>query len=356
MTVRDKGKGSAGPVAEPTIATGFPKALLVYAVSRGADRQTLLERAGLASKDLAEPDARVRLAQYLALFEAAIILCQDPALALKFGEAVRMQDISIVGLICEVAETTADVGRQLNRYARLVVDEGRPADMVRTTMSPQGLWMEVVSEAYGDSRLMIEAELTRLVCNTRATYGSMPAFQAMRFPRAAHFTHAEPLYRADYERIFDCQLVFGSDRNALLLDPAFGLLKQPPRDGFVFSMLSERADGLLKALEAASSVRARVESLLMPLLHTGEAGMDAIAARMGLSRRTLLRKLRAEGVSFETVLDELRFKLARHYLSDGKVSANETAYLVGFSEPAAFSRAFKRWTGTTPGAFRGGGS
>ncbi len=74
----------------------------------------------------------------------------------------------------------------------------------------------------------------------------------------------------------------------------------------------------------------------------------AIAGKLGLSRQTLFRRLRAEGVTFERVLDELRHTLALHYLQGQKVSVNETAYLVGFSDPAAFSRAFKRWTGSRP--------
>ena len=90
----------------------------------------------------------------------------------------------------------------------------------------------------------------------------------------------------------------------------------------------------------------------MPILHTGDASMDIIASRMGLSRQTLFRKLKAEGVTFEKVLDELRHKLALDYLNGKKVSVNETAYLVGFSESAAFSRAFKRWTGSSPRAMR----
>ncbi len=96
----------------------------------------------------------------------------------------------------------------------------------------------------------------------------------------------------------------------------------------------------------------RVESLLMPVLHAGEASMDLIAGRMGLSRPTLFRRLKAEGTTFGRVLEELRHRLALDYLSDGKVSVNETAYLVGFSDPAAFSRAFKRWTGRSPRTVR----
>ena len=88
------------------------------------------------------------------------------------------------------------------------------------------------------------------------------------------------------------------------------------------------------------------------MLHTGNTSMDAIASKLGLGRQTLFRKLKAEGTTFEKVLDELRHQMALNYLGGKKVSVNETAYLVGFSEPAAFSRAFKRWTGTAPREFR----
>jgi AraC-like DNA-binding protein len=112
--------------------------------------------------------------------------------------------------------------------------------------------------------------------------------------------------------------------------------------------LSERADALLKELENSRTARGKVESLLIPMLHTGEISMDAIASKMGVSRQTLYRNLKDEGVTFEQVLDEIRHKLALEYLRGKKVSVNETAYLVGFSDPAAFSRAFKRWTGISP--------
>jgi AraC-like DNA-binding protein len=77
--------------------------------------------------------------------------------------------------------------------------------------------------------------------------------------------------------------------------------------------------------------------------------MDTMAGKLGLSHPSLYRALKAEGVTFETVLDDLRHRMALHYLAGEKVSVNETAYLVGFSDPTAFSRAFKRWTGRSPG-------
>jgi AraC-like DNA-binding protein len=340
-------------VPEPTIAAGYPKGFLEFAVARGADREALLKSAGLAEADLAQQDNRVPLSRYVTLIRAAIAQLNEPAIALQFGEAVRMQDISIVGLICEAAETPAEVGTQLNRYARLVVDEspGRPREMVRSVVDKDGIWMEAAPGFFQDA-LITEAEFARLVWNTRTMFADDPLFQSMPFPKAVRFRHEGPNFRTEYDRIFGVPVVFGSDRDGILLDARFPLLKQPPTNRYVFGVLSERAEALLKELEATKTVRARVESQLMPMLHTGEATMDRIAARLGLSRRTLLRKLSAEGTTFEKVLDELRHRLAVEFLAARKVSINEAAYLVGFSDPAAFSRAFKRWTGSSPRAAR----
>jgi AraC-like DNA-binding protein len=81
----------------------------------------------------------------------------------------------------------------------------------------------------------------------------------------------------------------------------------------------------------------------------GEARIEMIAAKLGLSRQTLFRRLKAEGVTFERVLDELRHRRALYYLKSKKLPVTKTAYLLGFSDAAAFSRAFKRWTGVSPG-------
>jgi AraC-like DNA-binding protein len=340
-------------VDKATVSAGYPNAFLDFAVARGADRAALLTRADLKPSDLAQQDNRVPLAGYLALIKAAIALLDEPALALQFGEAVRMQQISIVGLICEAAETTAEVHRQLNRYARLVIDsaETEPLDLIRAVRDAQGAWMEITGAVFKDNPHMIEAEFARLVCNTRVTFAASPEFQAMQFPRAVHFRHAEPSYRAEYERIFRAPVVFGSGRNALLLDERFSSLRQPSTNRYVFGVLSKHAQTLLDELETLHSTTAAVERLLLPVLHTGDASIARVATGMKLSRRTLQRKLGAEGTTFEKVLDALRRQMALHYLGGRKVTAKETAYLVGFSDPTAFARAFKRWTGTSPGSF-----
>src|SRR6266404_5688094 len=338
----------------PTIAAGYPKALLDFAVSRGADRQMLIERSHIHPDDFNDQDNRIPLANYMALLTAGIELCNEPALSLLFGEAVKLQDISLVGLIGVAFDDVESVRRQVNRYAPLTLDadDGGTADAVEFVRENGDVWMKFTSEIYKANPLLAESGFARNVCGTRALRASlsasMPSLANLQFPKAIRFTHTEPSYRAEYDRIFAVPLFFGSHMNALLIDEAILNMKLPRTNPYLSEIMSARAEELLKTLESSKTTRGRVENLLIPVLHTGEASMDMIAGKLGVSRQTLFRKLKAEGVTFEQVMDELRHRLALHYLSGRKVSVHETAYLVGFSEPGAFSRAFKRWTGSSP--------
>lgn len=147
-------------------------------------------------------------------------------------------------------------------------------------------------------------------------------------------------------------MIFDSDWNALRLDPSIATWRVAQQPRYFFDIFAQRARALLLDLEASKTTRGRVEAVLMPMLHTGEIGADRVAAALGYSRQTLFRKLRRENTTYARVLDDLRHRLALHYLLDKRTSVGETAYLVGFSDAPAFSRAFKRWTGRAPSDLR----
>ncbi len=335
----------------PTVAAGFARALLDLAVEMGANRQVLAERSGIDIEDLEDQDNRIGLSNYMALMRAGKELANEPALALHFGEAYDAAELSIVGLMAYGCETAADAFAQLGRYSRLMTD----VELVGEAGSRHLLTREEGRICLVDTRKdpnafpeLTETGFARLVSTGRRMPGEMA------FLREVHVTHPAPAYRAEYDRIFQVPVVFESDRNALVLsdDDSWLTQKIARQSRYVFGVLNQRAEALLEELETSTSTRGRVESLLMPILHTGDAKMDRIAEQMGLSRPTLFRKLRAEGVTFERILDEFRHRMALSYLDGRTVSVNETAFLVGFSEAASFSRAFKRWTGLSPRAMQ----
>lgn len=337
---------------EPTIAAGFVKAFLDFAVSRGADRRELTDHAQIRAHEIAQPDNRVPFASYMTLMGSAIDMCDEPALALHFGESVRLQDISILGLVghCETAEQARE---HANRFGRLAVDDGNREGSHRVEFVRDGenVWLNFTGRLYREYPRFTESSLARAVCDGRA-FAVMHPDKPWPTPKAVSFTHDEPGYRVEYERIFRMPLHFGSDMNAILFGNEILSARVAPPNEIVSRLVKQQAETLLTDLDKTSSTRAEVETLLLPMLRTGEAGIQVVARKLGVSRQTLFRKLKEEGVTFERVLDELRHQMAVNYLMTQKMSVNETAYLLGFSDPAAFSRAFKRWTGSSPRAMR----
>ena len=115
------------------------------------------------------------------------------------------------------------------------------------------------------------------------------------------------------------------------------------------AFLGEIARGIeSRAKPKRSPLQEDVERRVEPLLETGEVRIDRIARELGLSRQTLYRRLKAEGVTFEEIVDRLRHRLALRFVREQGMSVKESAWRLGFSDPAAFSRAFKRWTGSSP--------
>jgi AraC-like DNA-binding protein len=334
-------------LAEPTVAAGLARGLIEFAARKGAAAGELVERSGIEPREVDDQDGRVPMGKYVALMRAAKAMTGDPALALHYGNEVDMAELSVVGLLVHASETFGEVLAQLNRYGRLLVEvDTGGADRFQLERVAGKLWIVDARPDADDFPELTEATFARFVGRTRQ-FG-MPGFVT-----EVHVTHAAPPHADEYERVFGAPTRFRSGRNAMRIDESWLSHRVQRQPRYVFGILGGHAERLLRELEGSKSVRGRVEALLMPILHTGETGMARIAAGMGWSGDTLYRKLKAEGVTFEEVLDELRHKLATQYLSGRKVSVNEAAYLVGFSDPSAFSRAFKRWTGISPKAMRG---
>lgn len=332
---------------EESVSSGFVLGLLGYAVSRGADRCALLTASEIDPSLLTDRDARLPYARYVALMQAAKAATSDPALALNFGQAVDVAEISVVGLIGKASETMLEAFEQLNRYVRLIIDvrlQGKDRFALRRDTS--GLWFTDLRASPNTFPELTESAFSHVVAGPRRL--GMP-----NWVKEVRVTHPKPAHAADYERTFRAPVLFGGDRNAMRMDESVVSYPVGQLPRYAFGVLTDHADALISALDASGTARGRVESLLMSVLHKGEANMDAIAAKLGFSRQSLYRSLKSEGATFEQVLDELRHRMALDYLAAKRVSVNETAYLVGFSDPASFSRAFKRWTGKSPSEYRG---
>lgn len=334
-------------MVQPTVSAGIVSGLLDFASGRGVDRTALAEGADLSSLDLEDPDNRLPLSRYVCLMRLAKSMTADPALILRFYEEVGMSNLSIVGLIMEASATMGDAFLQLQRYGRLAAEIGDVADGPRFVLVNKRGRLFMVDRRLHPNAIpeLTESAFVSLVCGPRR-------FLTQPHVLSVCVTHPKPAYAGEYQRVFRCPVHFGADWNAMELHPQITEWKVAQAPRYVFGILAKHADRLLAELEASKSLHSRVEALLLPILHQGDVGADTIAKELGVSRQTLFRRLKDEGTTFTGVLDGLRQRLARLYLQGGTTSVNETAYLVGFSDPAAFSRAFKRWTGLAPNDFR----
>jgi AraC-like DNA-binding protein len=211
------------------------------------------------------------------------------------------------------------------------------------THEADGIWMVTTNNIFCSNKYLEQISLAQSFSGWRRIMQ-----QAVAADTVVQVLQSAPPYRAEFERLIGVPITFGAARQAVRVGEDFVGMRFPAPNRYVFGILSEKANALLQDLELATTTRGHVERLLSRAIHTGEIAAARIAEQMGFSRKTLYRRLKAEGVTFEEVLDDLRRRLAVSYLADKKVSVAETAYLVGFSEPAAFSRAFKRWTGKNP--------
>ncbi len=337
-------------MALPTVSAGLVNGLIRYAERQGADPVELACRARLNPAALADPDARLPVAAYLDLVSEAKAMLDDPALALHYAETVLMSDVSIVGLIMEASATIGEAYLQLRRYGRLAMEVDTTIDGGRFELVTENDRLYLIDRwpAPEGVRELTEMAFASLVCGPRRFLAQSPVL-------SVQFAYPAPAYLAEYERVFACPLEFDALRNALEMHPEALTWRVAQNPSYVFGMLTERADRLLLSLDLTRTTARRVEAILMTVLHQGDISAEDIAQELGFSRQTLFRRLRDEGTTFSDILKNLRQRLAIDYLRAGKASANEIAYLVGFSDAAAFSRAFKKWTGKTPGVYRSEG-
>ena len=327
---------------ELTVAASSVSTFIEFAVSKGAGRQALIQRSRIDAADLLDRDNRLPLRVYVVLVKAAKELCGNPALALHFGEAI---DCSELAVPFGIARTIDEGVQQANRYGRLAIEVETPGGAERFALARKAgqLWFVDNRANPNDFHELTESAFARMVCSTRRFAGDVPMIKAV------HVTHAEPSYRAEYDRIFRVPVTFGSDRNALQIDETLmARHRWPTPSKYVSAVLHDHAEVLLRKLDSAQTLQGRVEKLVLYALRTGGVTVDRVACELGLSRQTLFRKLSAEGVTFQQLLDELRHRMALHYLVTEKMSVQRAAAHLGFSDATAFSRAFKRWTGIRP--------
>jgi len=302
----------------------------------------ILQRAGLDAAVVQDPDARLPHAAVVRFWEEAAKVTGDPSLGLHVARRLRPAAFDALGYVFRTSASLGDGLGRLARYHRFVQD----ALTLVIETGPRGSWIVVRTPSPLTSRPLAEFVVAGLAHGIRRETGD----DALD-PAEVHFTFARPPSLAEYGRFFRAPVRFSRASNALLYPR--GTLERPLRgaEPHLREVLERRVRDVIARLPRLESMAEDTRAVLGDNLPDGRAKAAEVGRRLGVSERTLRRRLRAEGTSLRALLKDVRRALSERHMRTG-VTLTETAFLLGYSEVSAFYRSFKSWTGQTPGAYR----
>jgi AraC-like DNA-binding protein len=304
----------------------------------GFDLDRLLKSAGLRRGDVENPDAYLSPIACAAVFESAAREGRVPNLALQLALRTPVGTTPLLDYLLVSSESVGHGLARLARYLRLVEPGIRLA--VREEDDP----VRVVVER---SRGPFETELTVALSILRFTQETDGALKVAH----ASFRH-RPGDVAEFEEVLRCPVRTRASWDGWALSRSAARLPLRRRDPVLRRWLEQQAAEILARLPASGGVCDEVRRALSAQVAAGELQLEVVARRLATTPRTLQRRLARAGTTFEALCDDARRQAAETYLSDPTLTVAEVTYLLGYSEPAAFHRAFKRWSGSTPQAFR----
>jgi AraC-like DNA-binding protein len=319
--------------------------LAAYVKAQGHDDEPILHLPGIRGRDLKDPDVRVPETASREAWRLAMELTGDEAIGLHVAEWLPRGALDLVEYAFRTSPTLGDGLDRLARYGRLINDR---------------LAVHVLHTGPGVRFLMGAAD-ARPLHPQRAEFSIALALRLARDATSTHlvpedvwFAHAAPADSTEHREFFRSPIHFSSGVNGMVFRDADGARVLETADAPLAAIIQRRLDKALDKLDrpADASTAARVRRLLVDGMGQEPRSITTIGREMGLSARTLSRRLVEEGTSFRAIQDEVRQQLAVALLGDASVSIAEVAFFLGYSEPAPFHRSFKRWTGTTPQAHR----
>jgi AraC-like DNA-binding protein len=326
-----RGDGEAGYAIDPGWRVLFR--------DLGVDLDALSARAGLPADFLTHTEARLAMDEYFALWRALEAEVDDPRLPLRLIEAYTVEAFhpAFFAALCSPSLDVA--AARLASYKRLIgpmaLDVASRGELSLSLRWPDGA---------APPPSLVTSEFVFLVHLARVATREPIRPSRVVLPEGAELTPELDLY-------FGAPIVRGAEQSLSFRaeDAHRPFLTANDSMWSVFEPALQRR---LSELDAEASTHVRVRAALLELLPSGQSSLEAVAKKLALSTRTLQRRLQADGVAYQAVLDRTRRDLALHYLRATDLSTAEISFLLGFGEPRSFFRAFQAWMGETPQAAR----
>lgn len=323
------------------VSATYVRLLHEYLAARGRDAVAVLGEP--PPDDDGSGLTRVPVGHWAALLERADAALGEPALGLRVGARIQPAHFGLLGYLTLCSASLADALSRLAEYERLVYDVNR----VQVSMAADGVTLEWGYERGRPGQRVDECAIAALVAYARNITAQPDAA-----PISVRFINPKPADLAPYRAFFGCEVGFDAPTTVVRLPLALiaARLRQP--DPALHALLDAQARALLARLPPVDDFERRLRETIAAGLRSGDASLDASAARLHCSSRTLQRRLDTSGSSFQQALDDTRRQLAESWLADPRLKLSEVAQLLGYADQAAFTRAFQRWTGSAPGRWR----
>ncbi|NWB31778.1 AraC family transcriptional regulator [Pseudomonas gingeri] len=330
---------------EPTSLSSWTRALRKQLDALGLDSAALCREAGLDPQLMDDPNARYPLSATTRLWQLAVTASGDPAIGLRVSRFVSPTTFHALGYALVASGSLREVFERIVRYHQVV------SDALELELSREGecyrFRLQVPKDSPAPAPEAIDAFAAIYVRTCRNRLGREYA------PLAVHLRRPEPADPKPWHTVFRAPVFFAAEEDRLefaCADFDSHLDDANPELAEHNEAVLNRTLAQLKPLTWERKVRQAIEAQLPE----GEPSAERIAQALHLSLRSLQRHLADEGCRYDTLLNECRENLALLHLRDPQCSLSEVSYLLGFADTSSFSRAFKRWTGITPGQFRDG--
>ena len=320
---------------------------LKMAETLGISCENPLLKAGIDPALLKQPNKRVPGYQLEALLAEVIPQSGDRCFGVHTSQFVQPASYSVLGYIAMNCSTVGEALAMVPIFEKVV------GDMGVTTIHAEGGLTHVRWHCNFDNALVRRHVIENVL-------GSWTRFARWisgedRSPVAVFFEHEAPVnieLIKEYDEVFCAPIKFNQAFSAIVIDQE--MLSQPllQADPQLLDTLREHATLVLQEIDKDQPLSYQVKNLLRLMMRQELPRKEVIAEKLGMTSRTLQRKLNDEGKGYQELLNELRLELAKHYLTKTQLSIDDIGMRIGFVEARSFHRSFKQWTGTTPGAFR----
>ncbi len=318
---------------------------IVYGAAQyGAAAKNICAAAGISIDDLNKQELKATFTQGHLVWQEAVEQTGDELLGLHIGANTTTSIVGLVGHLMQSSGTLAQAYENLSQYTAIITDmfSYKPVldnETFCLYLEPNAYWQEHFPQT---ARQATEQAIAGAINVCKLLTGRNLVANRVEL------TIQKPNNSREYERVLNTKVLFNQSHNRVVFDAIVANLPILGYNEDLLTLFKKLSEEVLQKADNQPTFTNSLKKIITQQFYNRIPQLEEVAAYMNITARTLQRRLQQEGTSFQKISDEFKQELAIRLLSLNKYTVNETAYMLGYTEPAVFRRAFKRWTGKTP--------